>query len=155
MEPNERHHHHHHHHQDQQQHLTSSYYNPYNHNPTTVSAATSAGNSIPSSNNGNLQLPNDGSSSSLFSVPSSAVNVSIDPVKRKRGRPRKYDTPAQALAAKKLASSASNSSARERREQAAAAAAAGVTPLVSKSGSRKSLLGSLGSLLKNPFRILM
>ncbi|KAG7556812.1 PPC domain [Arabidopsis suecica] len=148
MEPNERHHHHHH--QDQQQHhLTSPYYNPFHHhNPTTVSAApsttTSAGNSIPSSNNGNLQLPNDGSSSSLFSVPSSAVNVSIDPVKRKRGRPRKYDTPAQALAAKKLASSVSNSSARERREQAAAAAAAGVSPPVSKSGSRKSLLGSVG-----------
>ncbi|XP_010455181.1 PREDICTED: AT-hook motif nuclear-localized protein 14-like [Camelina sativa] len=143
MEPNERHHHHHHH-QDQQQHLTSSYYNPFNHNPTTVSATTSAGNSIPSSNNGNLQIPNDVSSSSLFSVPSSAVNVSIDPVKRKRGRPRKYETPAQALAAKKLASSASNSSARERREQAAVAAAAGVSPPVSKSGSRKSLLGSVG-----------
>ncbi|ESQ32307.1 hypothetical protein EUTSA_v10004435mg [Eutrema salsugineum] len=145
MEPNERHHH------QEQQHLTSPYYHPFHHhhhhNPTTVSAApstTSAGNSIPSSNNGNL--PNDGSSSLAVyphSVPSSAVTVPIDPVKRKRGRPRKYETPAQALAAKKLASSASNSSARERREQAAAAAAAGVSPLP-KSGSRKSLLGSFG-----------
>ncbi|CAA7025974.1 unnamed protein product [Microthlaspi erraticum] len=150
MEPNERHHH-----QEQQHHpLTSPYYHPFHHlphhNPATVSAApssTSAGNSIPSSNNGNLpQPPNDGSPSlSVYphSVPSSAVTVPIDPVKRKRGRPRKYETPAQALAAKKLASSASNSSARERREQAAAAAAAGVSPLP-KSGSRKSILGSVG-----------
>lgn len=83
------------------------------------------------------------------------MNVSIDPVKRKRGRPRKYDTPAQALAAKKLASSASNSSARERREQAAAAAAAGVSPPVSKSGSKKSLLGSVGSFTQNPFLFLI
>ncbi|KAL0772770.1 hypothetical protein Bca101_037921 [Brassica carinata] len=70
--------------------------------------------------------PNDGSSSSYHhSAPSSAVTAPIEPVKRKRGRPRKYDTPAQALAAKKLASSASSSSARERREQAAAG---GVSP---------------------------
>ncbi|KAL1225258.1 AT-hook motif nuclear-localized protein 14 [Cardamine amara subsp. amara] len=150
MEPNERHHHHHQDHH-QQQHLTSPYYNPFHHhNPTTVSAApstTSAGNSIPSSNNGNLPLSNDGSSSIAVyphSVPSSAVTAPIDPVKRKRGRPRKYETPAQALAAKKLASSASNSSARERREQAAAAAASGGVTPASKSGSRKSILGSVG-----------
>ncbi|CAN6876865.1 unnamed protein product [Brassica oleracea] len=144
MEPNERHHqqqqqqqHHHHH-------LTPPYYHPFHHhNPTTVSAAPPT----TSTNNGNLTSPppsNDGSSSSLpvypHSVPSSAVTAPIDPVKRKRGRPRKYDTPAQALAAKKLASSASNSSARERREQAAAA---GVSP-PSKSGSRKGLSGYVG-----------
>ncbi|KFK34840.1 hypothetical protein AALP_AA5G199800 [Arabis alpina] len=124
MEPNER---------QQQEHLTCPYYLPFHHIPTTLSAAPA--NSIPSSTNGNLQLqpPNDGSAVYPHSVPSSAVTVPIDPVKRKRGRPRKYETPAQALAAKKLASSASNSSARERREQAAAA-----------SRSRKSLLGSVG-----------
>ncbi|XP_056865301.1 AT-hook motif nuclear-localized protein 14 isoform X2 [Raphanus sativus] len=149
MEPNERHHHHHQHQHQQQQHhhLTSPYYNPYHHhNPAAPPPTTST-------NNGNLTSPpppppstNDGSSSSLsvypHSVPSSAVTAPIDPVKRKRGRPRKYDTPAQALAAKKLASSASNSSARERREQAAAAAG-GVSP-PSKSGSRKALSGYVG-----------
>ncbi|CAN8255676.1 unnamed protein product [Cochlearia groenlandica] len=147
MEPNERHHHSHHHHQHQQ-HLTSPpYYNPFHHhNPTTVSAAPSTANSsIPSSNTENLPPHNDGSSSSLavypHSVPSSAPI--IDSVKRKRGRPRKYETPAEALAAKKLASSVSNSSARERREQAAAASAAGVSP-PSKSGSKKSLFVSAG-----------
>ncbi|KAF8046270.1 hypothetical protein N665_3896s0002 [Sinapis alba] len=119
MEPNERH-------------LTSPYYHPFHHHtPTTVSAApptTSAANS----NNGNFPPPptNDGSSSSSLavyphSVPSSAP---IEPAKKKRGRPRKYDTPAQALAAKKSASSASNSSARERREQSAV-----VSPLSRKS----------------------
>ncbi|KAH0851876.1 hypothetical protein HID58_007471, partial [Brassica napus] len=130
MEPNERHHHHHHH---QEHHLTSPYYHPFHHHtPTTVSAAPS--------DNGNFPPPPiDGSSSSYHhSAPSSAP---IEPVKRKRGRPRKYDTPAQALAAKKLASSASSSSAREKREQTAAAA--GVSP-PSKPGSKKSLSGSSG-----------
>ncbi|CAH8299510.1 unnamed protein product [Eruca vesicaria subsp. sativa] len=144
MEPNERHHQQQQHHH----HLTSPpppYYLPFHHhNPTAVSAAPST----TTNNNGDFPPPpNDGSSSSLpvypHSVPSSAVTAPIDPVKRKRGRPRKYDTPAQALAAKKLASSASNSSARERREQAAAAAGGGVSPPV-KSGSRKALSGSVG-----------
>ncbi|KAH0899899.1 hypothetical protein HID58_049467 [Brassica napus] len=125
MEPDERHHHHHHH---QEHHLTSPYYHPFHHHtPTTVSAAPSYNGNFPP------PPPNDGSSSSYHhSAPSSAVTAPIEPVKRKRGRPRKYDTPAQALAAKKLASSASSSSARERREQAAAAAG-GVSP-PSKSG---------------------
>ncbi|KAF3558361.1 hypothetical protein F2Q69_00015256 [Brassica cretica] len=143
MEPNERHHHHHHH---QEHHLTSPYYHPFHHHtPTTVSAAPS--------DNGNFPPPppNDGSSSSYHrSAPSSAVTAPIEPVKRKRGRPRKYDTPAQALAAKKLASSASSSSARERREQAAAAAG-GVSP-PSKPGSKKSISGSFGEDYKNPIR---
>ncbi|KAL0668938.1 hypothetical protein Bca4012_031642 [Brassica carinata] len=114
MEPDERHHHHHHH---QEHHLTSPYYHPFHHHtPTTVSAAPSYNGNMPPP-----PPPNDGSSSSYHhSAPSSAVTAPIEPVKRKRGRPRKYDTPAQALAAKKLASSASSSSARERREQAAA-----------------------------------
>ncbi|CAN6858506.1 unnamed protein product [Brassica oleracea] len=135
MEPDERHHHHHHH---QEHHLTSPYYHPFHHHtPTTVSAAPSYNGNFPP------PPPNDGSSSSYHhSAPSSAVTAPIEPVKRKRGRPRKYDTPAQALAAKKLASSASSSSARERREQAAAAAG-GVSP-PSKSGSKKSISGSFG-----------
>ncbi|CAN8265429.1 unnamed protein product [Cochlearia groenlandica] len=147
MEPNESRHHHHHHHQEQQQqqqqHITSPFYNPFHHhNPTTVSAV----NSIPSSDHAILPPPppNDGSSSLPIypnSMPSSAATVPIDSVKRKRGRPRKYDTPAQALAAKKSASSSSNSSARERRDQAASAA--GVASQ-SKPGSKKSILGSIG-----------
>uniref|UniRef100_A0A0D3BXZ8 AT-hook motif nuclear-localized protein n=1 Tax=Brassica oleracea var. oleracea TaxID=109376 RepID=A0A0D3BXZ8_BRAOL len=126
MEPDERHHHHHHH---QEHHLTSPYYHPFHHHtPTTVSAAPSYNGNMPPP-----PPPNDGSSSSYHhSAPSSAVTAPIEPVKRKRGRPRKYDTPAQALAAKKLASSASSSSARERREQAAAG---GVSP-PSKPGSK-------------------
>ncbi|OMO96244.1 hypothetical protein COLO4_15418 [Corchorus olitorius] len=46
------------------------------------------------------------------SVPS-AVTSPLEPARRKRGRPRKYGTPEQALAAKKTASSTS----KERREQ--------------------------------------
>ncbi|KAL1211617.1 AT-hook motif nuclear-localized protein 14 [Cardamine amara subsp. amara] len=138
MEPNESHHHHQ---QQQQQHqqqrLTSPYYHPHHHqlqhhHPTTVGTTVSTGNAVPSSHNGLFpqqqqppqpQHPNDGSSSLPVyphSVPSSAVTAP-EPLKRKRGRPRKYVTPEQALAAKKMASSASSSSAKERREQAAAA----------------------------------
>ncbi|KAH0884899.1 hypothetical protein HID58_060995, partial [Brassica napus] len=139
MEPDERHHHHHHH---QEHHLTSPYYHPFHHHtPTTVSAAPSYNGNMPPP-----PPPNDGSSSSYHhSAPSSAVTAPIEPVKRKRGRPRKYDTPAQALAAKKLASSASSSSARERREQAAAG---GVSP-PSKPGSKKSISGSFGLILES------
>ncbi|EOY10989.1 PREDICTED: AT-hook motif nuclear-localized protein 14 [Theobroma cacao] len=43
----------------------------------------------------------------------SAVTSPLEPARRKRGRPRKYGTPEQALAAKKTASSSS----KERREQ--------------------------------------
>ncbi|XP_044481767.1 AT-hook motif nuclear-localized protein 14-like isoform X2 [Mangifera indica] len=48
------------------------------------------------------------------SVASSAVNSPLEPAKRKRGRPRKYGTPEQALAARKTASS---SNSKEKREQ--------------------------------------
>ncbi|XVE89954.1 hypothetical protein DITRI_Ditri20bG0037700 [Diplodiscus trichospermus] len=69
----------------------------------------------PSPNNGLLQ-PNEsgGSHHMLFphSVPS-AVTSPLEPARRKRGRPRKYGTPEQAMAAKKTASSSS----KERREQ--------------------------------------
>ncbi|XP_044498028.1 AT-hook motif nuclear-localized protein 14 [Mangifera indica] len=49
------------------------------------------------------------------SVGSSAVTSPLEPAKRKRGRPRKYGTPEQALAAKKTAS-ASASNSKEKRE---------------------------------------
>ncbi|VVA96453.1 unnamed protein product [Arabis nemorensis] len=156
MEPNESHHPHHHHQQQQQQQqqqrLSSPYFHhhhnlqPHHHHPTTAST----GNAVPSSNNGLFPpqqppQPNDGSSSlSVYphSVPSSAVTAPMEPLKRKRGRPRKYVTPEQALAAKKMASSASSSSAKERREQAAAAG--GTVSSNSGSSSKKSQLGSVG-----------
>ncbi|EOA30721.1 hypothetical protein CARUB_v10013864mg [Capsella rubella] len=158
MEPNESHHHHQQqqhqqHQQQQQQHHQQRLGSPYfhhqlqhHHYPTAVATSTSTGNAVPSSNNGLFPpqpQPNDGSSSIAVyphSVPSSAVTAPMEPLKRKRGRPRKYVTPEQALAAKKMASSAS-SSAKERRELAAIAA--GTAP--SKSGSsKKSQLGSVG-----------
>ncbi|KAF7805241.1 AT-hook motif nuclear-localized protein 14 [Senna tora] len=55
-------------------------------------------------------LPNTDGSHLIYphSVPS-AVSSHLEPAKRKRGRPRKYGTPEQALAAKKSASSSSHS----------------------------------------------
>ncbi|KFK37873.1 hypothetical protein AALP_AA3G040300 [Arabis alpina] len=155
MEPNESHHHHHQqqqqHHQ-QQQRLSSPYFphhhslqQPPHHHHTTTVPTTTTGNTVPSSNNGIFPPANDGSSSlSVYphSVPSSAVTAPMEPVKRKRGRPRKYVTPEQALAAKKMASSASSSSAKERREQAAAAG--GGTGSSNSGSSKKSQLGSVG-----------
>ncbi|XP_010524922.1 PREDICTED: AT-hook motif nuclear-localized protein 14-like isoform X2 [Tarenaya hassleriana] len=135
MEPNESHH-------QPQQHLSSPYYY-HHHRPTTASTAGAVASSAATvpSNNGLFPPPpsNDGSSLVVFphSVPSSAVTVPMEPTKRKRGRPRKYGTPEQALAAKKMASSASSSSARARRE------AGGAVSSYSAS-SRKSQLGSLG-----------
>ncbi|XP_010416395.1 PREDICTED: AT-hook motif nuclear-localized protein 14-like [Camelina sativa] len=168
MEPNESHHHHHqqqqqqqqhhqHHHlhqqQLQQQRLSSPYFHhqlQLHHHPTTVATTASTGNAVPSSNNGLFPPqpqplhPNDVSSSiSVYphSVPSSAVTAPMEPLKRKRGRPRKYVTPEQALAAKKMASSASSSSAKERRERAALA---GGTASSNSGSSKKPLLGSVG-----------
>ncbi|CAH8305882.1 unnamed protein product [Eruca vesicaria subsp. sativa] len=152
MEPNESHHlHQQHQQQQQQQRLSSPYFHHLqHHHPSTVSTTTlSPGNAVPPSNNG-LFPPqpqaNDGSSSHAVyphhSVPSSTVT---EPLKRKRGRPRKYVTPEQALEAKKMASAASSSSAKERREQAAAAAAGGgATTSSSSAASKKSQLGSVG-----------
>ncbi|AEE74101.1 AT hook motif DNA-binding family protein [Arabidopsis thaliana] len=165
MDPNESHHHHqqqqlHHLHQQQQQQqqqqrLTSPYFHHqlqhHHHLPTTVATTASTGNAVPSSNNGLFppqpqpqHQPNDGSSSLAVyphSVPSSAVTAPMEPVKRKRGRPRKYVTPEQALAAKKLASSASSSSAKQRRELAAVT---GGTVSTNSGSSKKSQLGSVG-----------
>ncbi|GMJ11233.1 AT-hook motif nuclear localized protein 14 [Hibiscus trionum] len=89
MESNENHH---------QQHYFS----------TTVTATPSPTNGV---------LPHNGSGEShhmLYphSVPS-AVTSPLEPARRKRGRPRKYETPEQAMAAKKTASLSS----KERREQ--------------------------------------
>ncbi|KAE8725219.1 AT-hook motif nuclear-localized protein 14 [Hibiscus syriacus] len=60
----------------------------------------------PSPTNG-LLLPNDGGGSHHMVYPHSvplSVTSALEPARRKRGRPRKYGTPEQALAAKKMAS---------------------------------------------------
>ncbi|RID81167.1 hypothetical protein BRARA_A03764 [Brassica rapa] len=138
MEPHESHH------QQQQQRLSSPYFHHHlqhhHHHPSTVSS----GNAVPPPNNGLFPPPppqaNDGSSSHAVFPHSSAVTAPSEPLKRKRGRPRKYVTPEQALEAKKMASAASSSSAKERREQAAG----GTTTSSSPGSSKKSHLGSVG-----------
>ncbi|KAL5061185.1 hypothetical protein RYX36_032789 [Vicia faba] len=95
MEPNDNplssffHHHnhqqqqHHHLHQQQQQ------QQPPQGNSTTVASATTT-----------TASPTNGLDGSHILYPS-AVSSQLEPAKRKRGRPRKYGTPEQALAAKK------------------------------------------------------
>ncbi|KAB2049606.1 hypothetical protein ES319_A13G188400v1 [Gossypium barbadense] len=93
MEPNETHHHLH-----------------YFTTTTTTTVTTT-----PSTTNGLLLHNESGGSHNMLyphSVPS-AVTSPLEPTRRKRGRPRKYGTPEQAMAAKKTASLSS----KERREQ--------------------------------------
>ncbi|CAN1176710.1 AT-hook motif nuclear-localized protein 14 [Linum perenne] len=110
MEPEDTSHHHHHHH-----HSLTSYFS----SATAAPPPSSAGGGGPansSQNNGVLPPPNGGSESTgagyhmvyPHSVGPSAAPV--DPVRRKRGRPRKYGTPEQALAAKRTAAAASSAS---------------------------------------------
>ncbi|AES82693.1 putative PPC domain-containing protein [Medicago truncatula] len=86
----------HHHNQQQQQQQQQQHHQQ---NSTTVTTATA------SPTNG--LLPNTDGSHILYphSVASSAVSSQLEPAKRKRGRPRKYGTPEQALAAKKASTS--------------------------------------------------
>nr|KJB46036.1 hypothetical protein B456_007G345200 [Gossypium raimondii]KJB46038.1 hypothetical protein B456_007G345200 [Gossypium raimondii] len=73
----------------------------------------------PSPANGFL-LPNDGGGSHHMvyphSVPS-AVTSAMEPARRKRGRPRKYGTPEQAMAAKKTASLSSKVQREQQQQQ--------------------------------------
>lgn len=69
-------------------------------------------------------------------MPSSAVTSTLEPAKRKRGRPRKYGTPEQALAAKKTAASS-----KEKRELLVS----GGSGSSYSGGSKKSQLGGLGA----------
>ncbi|KAK2419313.1 AT-hook motif nuclear-localized protein [Trifolium repens] len=85
------HHHNHNHHQQQQ---------PQG-NSTTVSTTTTT-TAIPT--NG-LLSNTDGSHILYPHSVASAVSSQLEPAKRKRGRPRKYGTPEQALAAKKASTS--------------------------------------------------
>ncbi|OAY42052.1 AT-hook motif nuclear-localized protein 14 [Manihot esculenta] len=128
MEPNESQHHHH----------LSSYF-------TTTTPATTT----PSPTNGLLPPPPNTTSDSgggphmvyPHSVGPSSASVTtapVEPVRRKRGRPRKYGTPEQALAAKKTASSHSVS--KEKREGASSS-----SPSYSGSSRKSQQLFALGN----------
>lgn len=77
------------------------------------------------------------------SVPS-AVTSPLEPARRKRGRPRKYGTPEQAMAAKKTASSSSKER-REQQQQQQLALGGGSGSL--SGSSKKSQLIALGGCL--------
>ncbi|PON46077.1 hypothetical protein PanWU01x14_253910 [Parasponia andersonii] len=146
MEPNENQlssYYHHHHHNPNPHH-----HHHHHQSPTTTAAAASPTNGLlPNTHSGDgthMVYP------SHHSVPS-AVTSPLEPAKRKRGRPRKYGTPEQALAAKKAATTSSHSS-KEKKDHASAsayaAAAAGASsspPSYSTSSSKKSQLVALGN----------
>ncbi|CAH9065576.1 unnamed protein product [Cuscuta europaea] len=94
----------------------SSYYHhqtvhPSSATPTTTAAVTGvATNGITPSFGNNSPAP--GASGTLIVYPGSipsAVSPPTEAVKKKRGRPRKYETPEQAAAAKRISSAASAS----------------------------------------------
>ncbi|MBA0730569.1 hypothetical protein Golax_025997 [Gossypium laxum] len=101
-------------------------------------------NTTPSPTNGLLPPNESGGSHHMVyphSVPS-AVTSPLEPARRKRGRPRKYGTPEQAMAAKKTASSTSKERREHQQLQQLALGGAGA----SLSGSsRKSQLVALGN----------
>ncbi|WCJ43830.1 AT-hook motif nuclear-localized protein 14 [Euphorbia peplus] len=116
MEPNEN-----------QHHLTSYF--------TTTTTTHSPTNGLlpappPDSGGGHMVYPH--------SVGPSSAAVS-EPPRRKRGRPRKYGTPEQALAAKKTASS-SNSLGKDKRETASSS-----SPSYSGSSKKSQQLAALGN----------
>ncbi|KAE8720967.1 AT-hook motif nuclear-localized protein 14 [Hibiscus syriacus] len=109
--------------------------------PTTV-------NTTPSPTNGLLPPNESGGALHLMVYPHSvppAVTSPLEPARRKRGRPRKYGTPEQAMAAKKTASSTS----KERREQQQLQQLALGGACAALSGSsRKSQLLGLGNAVQ-------
>lgn len=138
MEPNDNqltsffhhhHPHHHHHHQPQPP--------PQAAPPTTASPT-------------NGLLPNADASHILYphSV-ASAVSSQLEPAKRKRGRPRKYGTPEQALAAKKAATASSQSFSGDKKPHSP------TFPSSSSFTSKKSHSFALGSLSLSQFRSLI
>ncbi|EXB93201.1 hypothetical protein L484_024539 [Morus notabilis] len=120
--------------------LSSYYHHPQPHHHQSPTAAAAA-----SPTNGLLPPTHSGDGSHMVyphSVPSSAVTSPLEPSKRKRGRPRKYGTPEQALAAKKAATTLSHASAKEKKDHSGGAA----SPSYSASASKKSQLGALGNV---------
>ncbi|KAI9077931.1 hypothetical protein K1719_040060 [Acacia pycnantha] len=115
----------------------SSYFH-HQHQQTANSAAAAPTTSSPT----NGLLPTTDASHMVFphSVPS-AVSSQLEPLKRKRGRPRKYGTPEQALAAKKAATSSSHSFNKDKKGHALGSPSASSSYTGS---SKKSQLSSLG-----------
>ena len=76
------------------------------------------------------------------SVPSAAISSSpLEPGRRKRGRPRKYGTPEEALAAKKAATASSHSSSKAKKDLVSSSSLNAVS-----ASSKKSQLAALGGL---------
>ncbi|KAK0599508.1 hypothetical protein LWI29_005904 [Acer saccharum] len=137
----------------------SSYFHHHQHhhhiNPTTTSAAAAAAATtttpsptngmLPSNNNINDEGGGGGGGSHQMVYPHSvAVTSPLEPARRKRGRPRKYGTPEQALAAKKTASSSSNSKDRRDQQQALLGSGGGSTSSYSMT-TKKSQLSGFGN----------
>ncbi|CAI9773983.1 unnamed protein product [Fraxinus pennsylvanica] len=119
----------------------SSYFHHQLHGQSPPPPPTSAVPGNPSPTNG--VVPNSTTTTNmayLHSVPS-AVSSPLETVKRKRGRPRKYGTPEQAAAAKRM----SGSSVPKKRDNQDLAAAAGSTGSYSYP-SKKPQLAALGNI---------
>ncbi|CAI9773090.1 unnamed protein product [Fraxinus pennsylvanica] len=126
--------------------LSSYYHHSQLHHQTTTlpspphsAAAIVATNSFPI----NAVVPNSATTNNSGyprTVPS-AVSSPLETVKRKRGRPRKYGTPEQAAAAKRLSSSASSVASPKKRGQGLAVAD---TIGSSSYSSKKSQLAAFG-----------
>ncbi|XP_022143142.1 AT-hook motif nuclear-localized protein 14-like isoform X2 [Momordica charantia] len=139
MEPNENQlssyfHHHQHHHQS----------------PTTTTTSPTNGLLPPTHHLSSTAAAADGGSHGVYphSVPSAAVSSSpLEPARRKRGRPRKYGTPEEALAAKKAAtaSSHSSSSKAKRDHHASSLNALSASSSSFSAPSKKSQLAALGN----------
>ncbi|XP_031384091.1 AT-hook motif nuclear-localized protein 14-like isoform X2 [Punica granatum] len=114
----------------------SSYYHPHQHHQSP--AAASPTNGLLPASSAEMVYPH--------SAPSAAVSAPLEPPKRKRGRPRKYGTPEQALAAKK-ATASSHKERKEQQQQHGFGGSSSSPPSSSYSGpsSRKSPLSNLGN----------
>ncbi|KAH7571861.1 hypothetical protein JRO89_XS04G0156600 [Xanthoceras sorbifolium] len=100
---------------------------------------------LPPNNSNNNEEGGGGGSHQMVYPHSVAVTSPLEPAKRKRGRPRKYGTPEQALAAKKTASSSSNSKERRTQQQSLLGSGGGSASSYS-AAPKKSQLAGFGNL---------
>ncbi|KAL0552680.1 hypothetical protein IC582_011798 [Cucumis melo] len=137
MEPNENQlssyfHHHQHHHQTPTTTSPTNGLLPPTHHLSAAAASSDAGPHV--------VYPH--------SVPSAAVSSSpLEPARRKRGRPRKYGTPEEALAAKKAATASSHSSSSKAKKELASSSSLNAVSASSSfsTPSKKSQLAALGN----------
>ncbi|KAH9659066.1 at-hook motif nuclear-localized protein 14 [Citrus sinensis] len=137
--------------------------NSYFHHPTAATTSGAAATTGPSPTNGllpsqhqhhNNNNNNDGGGGGggmvyPHSVASSAMTSTLEPAKKKRGRPRKYGTPEQALAAKKTAAYSNSKGKREQRElhqQQQQLLGSGGSGYSYSGAPGKSQLGGIGNL---------